>query len=129
MRQGARLFVDRWLPALWPACWYWPVPDEGYWATPTAIYRWQEGRCAICAAMAGMLDHDHSTELIRGWLCGNCNAAEGHPTRDGRIVNYRNRPPAAILGVQRSYYRRESWARHVPDPQQLTLDDLDPYGQ
>lgn len=131
MRLGARPFVDRWLPALWPACWFWPVPEEGLWSTPTQIYLWQDGRCAICAEPWGMgghwgmvLDHDHTTGLIRGWLCRICNAAEGHPTVDGRRLNYRNRPPAAMLGVRRAYNKRETRAKHTPSPQQLTLDDL-----
>ncbi|MBC7299480.1 endonuclease domain-containing protein [Nocardia salmonicida] len=131
MREGARVFVDRWLPALWPACWFWSVPDGGYWATPTAIYQWQDGRCAICAEpwdkgghWGMVLDHDHKTGLVRGWLCRNCNAAEGHSTVDGRRLNYRNRPPTTILGVCRLYSKRESKTRHVPGPGQLTLGDL-----
>ncbi|MGC4989901.1 endonuclease domain-containing protein [Nocardia salmonicida] len=131
MREGARPFVDRWLPTLWPACWYWAVPEEGYWASPKAIYQWQDGQCAICAEpwerggnWGMVLDHDHNTGLIRGWLCRNCNAAEGHPTVDGRRLNYRRRSPAAMLGVRRSYYKREPRARHVQSPDQLTLDAL-----
>ncbi|UGT58880.1 endonuclease domain-containing protein [Nocardia asteroides] len=131
MRQGARTFVDRWLPALWPACWFWPVPTEGNFSTPKAIYQWQDGQCAICAEpwdMGGhwgmVLDHDHKTGLIRDWLCRICNAAEGHSTIDGRRLNYRNRPPVAMLGVRRPYNKRESRAKHAPGPQQLALDDL-----
>ncbi|MFC9964564.1 endonuclease domain-containing protein [Nocardia ignorata] len=131
MREGARVFVDRWLPALWPACWFWSVPDGGYWATPTAIYQWQNGKCAICAGAGdkgghwGMvLDHDHRTGLVRVWLCRNCNAVEGHSTTDGRWLNYRNRPPATILGVRRLYSKRGSKTRRVPGPGQLTLEEL-----
>lgn len=44
----------------------------------------QDGRCAVCRipeaeAPKGRLhlDHDHDTMVIRGLLCGNCNAGLG----------------------------------------------------
>ncbi|WP_432279202.1 endonuclease domain-containing protein [Nocardia brasiliensis] len=113
MKRWARPFVDRWLPTLWPACWFWDAPERRCPSTGGAMYVWQRGRCAICGVEGEMgghwgmvLDHDHRTGLIRGWLCRCCNAAEGHPTRDGRRLNYRLRPPAAILGIRRIYRSR-----------------------
>ena len=41
----------------------------------------QDGKCAICqcplTVATGCLDHNHSTGIIRGVLCRNCNAMEG----------------------------------------------------
>jgi hypothetical protein len=62
---------------------------------------WQDGRCAICGKVRDLVcDHDHLTGLVRGWLCQSCNAAEGtHHGADTIFERYRQRPPAAILGV------------------------------
>ena len=40
----------------------------------------QEGRCAICLRQIDdlVVDHDHTTDAIRGLLCNNCNLAIGH---------------------------------------------------
>jgi hypothetical protein len=91
------------------------------------MWDWQQGRCAICSkpekyGVAGMvLDHDHETDLIRGYLCGVCNSAEGHSTADGRIINYRRRPPAVLLGI-RLRRGRKGPVLH-PGQGQLTFDD------
>lgn len=41
----------------------------------------QGGKCAICqkgiTLAEACLDHDHSTGLVRGVLCRNCNGIEG----------------------------------------------------
>lgn len=41
----------------------------------------QEGRCALCRMelkpAGACLDHNHSTGLVRGVLCRNCNGIEG----------------------------------------------------
>ena len=43
----------------------------------------QKGLCAICASPEGRtgtrlyIDHDHSSGLVRGLLCGNCNSGLG----------------------------------------------------
>jgi hypothetical protein len=80
---------------------------------------WQRWRCAICArtpfargpnaaarrARQLVIDHDHVSGLIRGILCAGCNHAEGRSsTKAPRYVGYRNRPPAAILGMQVPYF-------------------------
>lgn len=41
----------------------------------------QNFKCALCpntlTVQTGCLDHDHSTGLVRGVLCRNCNGIEG----------------------------------------------------
>lgn len=43
----------------------------------------QSNRCAVCGdlmrpGLGTTIDHDHVTGVVRGLLCPNCNAAEGH---------------------------------------------------
>lgn len=39
----------------------------------------QDGSCGICGATGELvLDHDHRTNYVRGWLCRSCNAWLGH---------------------------------------------------
>ncbi|WP_107091840.1 endonuclease domain-containing protein [Streptomyces sp. XY533] len=66
---------------------------------------WQDGRCAICGKVRDLVcDHDHQTGLVRGWLCQSCNAGEGtHHEGDTIFERYRQRPPAAILGITVRY--------------------------
>jgi hypothetical protein len=82
-----------------PACWSW-IPPESDCLTIGDLYDWQQSRCAICGILMEhpQLDHDHNTQLARGWLCPSCNtreAREDHPA----IVGYRALPPAAIVGL------------------------------
>lgn len=44
-----------------------------------AMYRDQDGRCAICGKPHDVLcvDHDHSTLKVRGLLCDLCNTGIG----------------------------------------------------
>lgn len=65
------------------------------------LARWQNGRCAICGRASDLVcDHDHSTGLVRGWLCRSCNTTEGtNHQPDTIFTRYRERPPAAILGL------------------------------
>lgn len=91
-----------------PACSSWPMPDDldrsDHW---TALADWQDGRCGICGSTRGrqVLDHDHDTGLVRGWLCLSDNISEG--TSSGApgdvFERYRERPPAVILGVTIRY--------------------------
>ncbi|MCY1708369.1 endonuclease domain-containing protein [Pannonibacter sp. SL95] len=54
-----------------------------------AILKKQGGRCALCeipvTLVQACLDHNHSSGLIRGVLCRNCNGIEG------KVANLANR--------------------------------------
>ncbi len=114
---GARRLVDRWLPHLAPACWFWPLPPrlDRSGNPEDLLFAWQQARCGICGSPGRrgrgtgsdllVLDHDHKTELARGFLCHSCNKREGlqRPGEDGRYGNYRSRPPALLLGLSTSY--------------------------
>lgn len=59
-----------------PAWKQWPLPEFGI-----DLFDWQDGRCAMCGGSNVtrrlVLDHCHYTGLVRGYLCGRCNAVEG----------------------------------------------------
>ncbi|MGY4966581.1 endonuclease domain-containing protein [Streptomyces sp. 900105245] len=115
--EGARRLVDRWLPHLAPTCWFWPLPSriDRLGNAEDLLFAWQQARCAICGSPGRrgrgtgpdllVLDHDHKTDLARGFLCHRCNKREGlqRPGEDGRNSNYRSRPPALLLGLSTSY--------------------------
>lgn len=110
-------------PRTEPACWSWPVPADlaeqteaahgPYWHRLNAddhaelvVAEWQDDRCAICERRGRLVtDHDHVTGLVRGLLCHSCNVREGcDRTGSPLFARYRERPPAAILGVRVRYY-------------------------
>lgn len=134
LRRWLTPFVDRWFPQIWPACWFLPVPEalSAPWPTSISLFEWQRGRCAICGeehqprSGSLVMDHDHTTGLVRGWLCGNCNAAEGHSTLDGRFLNYRHWPPADIVGLRLPYdtYQRSRKSSRETTPGQLDFAAL-----
>lgn len=123
-------------PRTEPACWEWEVPDStraaaaqlgprDFRAACGILDDWQDERCALCGRSTvrrgEVVDHDHATALVRGLLCRGCNAQEGH-SDDALFEQYRERPPAAILGFQVTYYTsRYGWA--TPEPEKA--DDLD----
>jgi hypothetical protein len=77
------------------------------------LMAWQRSRCGICGAISVrlVLDHDHSTDAIRGYLCRRCNGTEPYSHdpdfrayRHAPIFTaYRQRPPAVILGLRGRY--------------------------
>jgi hypothetical protein len=104
-----------------PACWDWPtdtpVDARGglsdatwkalgeYGRALSLVDTWQDGRCAVCGDRGSLKeDHDHATGLTRGYLCNSCNTKEGAAYRDYLVfTRYRERHPAAILGVRAEY--------------------------
>lgn len=67
-----------------------------------ALLAAQNGKCAICARNGGgwggsdlKIDHCHTTGLVRGLLCGNCNTAIGRfgddPVRLQKAAQYLER--------------------------------------
>lgn len=117
MLEGAQRLVDRWLPHLPPACWFWPLPETVRasvpFSTEASLFTWQRDRCAICgrhgrrggtSSDSLVLDHDHQTGQARGFLCYPCNKRESQrEPGDGRFANYRRRPPAVLLGMATLY--------------------------
>jgi Recombination endonuclease VII len=86
-----------------PACWSWPVPESCAGDPYRVLERWHDGRCGICGHLDALVDdHDHETNLIRGLLCQGCNLTEGRSSMP-IIRRYRERHPAAILGLQVPY--------------------------
>ena len=102
-------------------CWNWPVTDDDRRRAAEArdcadpemargiawdlLADWQDDRCAVCKGCSDVLDHDHETGLVRGWLCRFCNSQEGHGyIPGGRYERYRAKNPASILGLAIRYY-------------------------
>lgn len=116
------------------ACWSWPVteddrrraaearacddPDQSRPLAWNLLADWQDDRCAVCKGRSEVLDHDHETGLVRGWLCRFCNAEEGHGyIPGGRYERYRVKNPASILGLTIRYYSPfTGWAEPEPPP-------------
>lgn len=55
----------------------------------TTLLRFQNGGCAICGGDSGnkrlAVDHEHTTGIVRGLLCANCNSMLGH-AKDNRFT-------------------------------------------
>lgn len=83
-----------------PACWSWLVSHLD--RQRQSLEHWQAGRCALCGQAHQVLDHDHVTGWIRGYLCRGCNISEG--SNAGRVFQrYRKWNPARILGIWEFY--------------------------
>lgn len=158
-RIRAESISRRWAAALEPACFAWEVADTDLAAARAVmasredeadqqaegldlLWRWQQGRCAICGFGWGattyidpaaginetrwsteefVMDHDHATAFIRGWLCQSCNISEGVGD-DGALAKYRTQPPAAMLGVAVRYWSPfHGWA--TPERVRHSSDD------
>ena len=69
--------------------------------------QFHQGRCAICGTPRGdlVVDHDHWSGLVRGFLCSGCNGLEGAGRADSMplFARYRRRHPAAILNYYEAY--------------------------
>lgn len=91
-----------------PACWGWLLPASEFKADPDDLLiflaRWQAGRCATCGDKPDrlVLDHDHATALVRGYLCHSCNISEAF--RGGIYADYRKKNPATMLGLEIVYW-------------------------
>lgn len=78
--------------------------EDGYVVAQVRLMEFQGARCALCPVGEDLvLDHDHDTGLIRGYLCRGCNTSEGAGNQHPIFVEYRRRPPAAVLGIQERY--------------------------
>lgn len=86
------------------------------------LARWQDGRCAICGQARDLVcDHDHSTGLVRGWLCHSCNTREGtNQEPDTIFARYRERPPAVILGLTIRYLNPVTGEHAAPQQPKAT---------
>lgn len=95
-----------------PACASWAVPPTFDPDGPQCeLAIWHGGRCGICGLTPGelVLDHDHDTGLIRGYLCRGCNAKEGAWWPSPAIAYWRTGlNSAALVGLREIYYA------HVP---------------
>lgn len=99
------------------ACWSWDVAEEAREMIDAPglteaqlkalLKKWHQGRCAVCGDIAEklVLDHDHATNLVRGYLCVRCNGREGRAgfRSDDIYVQYRTRNPATMLGLTVKY--------------------------
>lgn len=70
------------------------------------LLAYQKRRCAHCGMAIRqrsdyVIDHEHSSGLVRGLLCYSCNTKEGC---GGEVWDsYRVNPPAALIGLSALY--------------------------
>lgn len=137
------------LDARVPACWSWDpaVPLESIHAKYAASFslkvadaflrrfhsgeeralqlvlaEWHDDRCAVCGGRGErVIDHDHDTGLIRGFLCRSCNGLEPHD--NGLFRRYREKSPAQILGIRLLYVDPIYGVAEPRTPRRDQLDD------
>lgn len=93
---------------------FWPGHIGG--TSPIARVREQlvrelGGRCAICQqAYPVVVDHDHESGLVRGYLCRWCNTAVEHCVHISGCAfgEYLDDPPAGSLGARHPHHRKRS---------------------
>ncbi|MEU7855231.1 endonuclease domain-containing protein [Nonomuraea sp. NPDC049141] len=103
------------------------MPAEDAWF---AFRNAHHGRCAICQEDRGQLviDHDHTTGLVRGLLCKGCNrlapSSIAHRrlsafTSSPSVVLYCQWPPADVVGIRERYV-----SPFRPDPAESVYEVL-----
>lgn len=96
-----------------------PIPtglsEEEQWSHFVKVH---DGRCAICQHPDDSLqtNHDRGSALVRGLLCRGCNASEGTGDGSARFRVYRERPPAAVIGLAVRYFDPSLGREAVPQP-------------
>ena len=88
------------------------------WEEVTRLREAQGHRCAICKRHADdiessydplILDHDHATGLLRGWICQRCNTLLGQIEANRDLLDaasyYLTAPPAALMRGE--HYQRD----------------------
>lgn len=105
------------------------------WALPGRVPRWyvwwrlwgeQNGTCATCPGPAEVVDHCHTSGLVRGLLCYDCNHMEAlHATRQALGLHvtaqcwfqaYWDQPPAARHSWYWPYENRSTTHSFLTEP-------------
>ncbi|MEQ4611471.1 endonuclease domain-containing protein [Streptomyces cavourensis] len=124
----------------------WDVPHRGpqrpfegplteTWTRSGRVPRWyvwwrlwgeQNGRCATCPGPAEVVDHCHTTGLVRSLLCYDCNHVEAlhatrmalglHTTERCWFQSYWDRPPAAAHSWYWPYENRSTTPSFLTRP-------------
>ncbi|MFB8120554.1 endonuclease domain-containing protein [Streptomyces sp. NPDC055962] len=86
----------------------------------------QGGTCATCPGPAEVVDHCHTTGLVRGLLCYDCNHKEAlhatrvtlglHTTERCWFQPYWEQPPAARFSWYWPYERRSTTSAFLVEP-------------
>ncbi|MFE2690150.1 endonuclease domain-containing protein [Streptomyces mirabilis] len=110
-------------------------PLTATWTRAGRVPRWyawwrlhdeQDGHCATCPGPAEVVDHDHTTGLLRGLLCYDCNHVEAyhafalavglHSGDRCWFEAYWRQPPGARYGWYWPYKDRSTCASFLTHP-------------